>query len=168
MPRTLTVFAICIASLITARAQDFQVEKDIKRQVVLPKGVLAILRRNNYVSHCFRNDEFKPPIAFSGKWFQAARIDLNGDRYPDYVVKANIGCLYGANIGPFWVFRGGASGFRLVLELHELGMSIDHHRVKGYRDISAFRATAVKGFESRWAFNGKRYVLRRSRSFHLG
>jgi hypothetical protein len=159
---------ICFSGL-SVHGQLFQVEEDIRNEVTLPREVLSLLRQNDYVREsCIRTDEYKPKTEFSGKWFQAAKVDLNGDKQPDYVVKANEGCLFGANIGPFWVFTKGARGYKLVLQLHVLGMSIERRRAaNGYRDIGSFAATATRGLAGRYVFDGRKYVKRSSREVEL-
>jgi hypothetical protein len=166
--RLAAILCLFLVSITSMDAQNFHVEEDIKNQVALPNGVLKLLRNNEYVRQgCIRNDEFKPKTDFSGKWFQAGRVDLNGDKLADYVVKANEGCLRGANIGPFWIFRGTQRGYKLVLQLHELAMSVDKNRTKGYRHIGTVSLTAVKGRAGLWVFNGSEYVLRKTRTFDL-
>ena len=63
-------------------------------------------------------DSQSPDIAAS--WFEAAQIHLDGPEAIDLLVKAKDGCLFGANIGPFWIFRKTQHGYELLLRRNAL------------------------------------------------
>jgi hypothetical protein len=59
-------------------------------------------------------------MIFLAGWFIASEIDFNHDNMPDLVVKPEEACLFGANIGPFWVFRKTVRGYEKVWSVDTL------------------------------------------------
>ena len=93
------LFFLVLFSGAAANAQTFDSEKDIRNPVKLPAGILKILRDTRLVAECVEQGE---PNA---SWFRAAKIDLNGDKFADYVVKSNKDCLNGPRAAGWWRFR---------------------------------------------------------------
>jgi hypothetical protein len=152
----LFVFAI-LFFLNTAGAQSFDSETDIKNPAKIPAGVLNLLERTEQVKECAQNGEEHEK--FSASWFQAARIDLNGDGRADYLVKNNKGCLNGPRAATFWIFRASARGFTEVFEDSVLLVSIEKRKTLGFRDIVT-ETTMMNIIRNRWKFDGRKYRLK--------
>src|SRR5258708_12910473 len=67
------------------------------------------------------------------------------------------GCLYGANIGPFWVVRKTPRGYQMLLSVSTLGLSVLRSRTNGYRDVSAGAIVSGKAVFVIYKFSGRRY-----------
>jgi hypothetical protein len=142
-----------------AEQTTFNAEEPVRRPVALPPGVLGILARDERVRACYSHES---EGAFAIKdWFVAASVKLGGaSGRRGYVVLPKGGCLFGANIDPFWVFVPEGRGHRLVLKTHALVLSFSRKRTRGLRDISISAASAVQVFEAGFEFDGTRYVPR--------
>ena len=137
----------------------FNAEGPVRRPVALPQSVLGILARDERVRACYSHES---EGAFAIKdWFVAAPVRLGGaSRRRGYVVLPKEGCLFGANIAPFWVFAPEGRGHRLVLKTHALALTVGRRRTRGLRDISISAASAVIVYEAGFVFDGTRYVPR--------
>lgn len=102
---------------------SFGAEEPFARPVAVPDGVLQILRRDERVRRCLSGDNMAP-TELPPSWFMASVVNLNNDRRPDLIVRADNACMFGANIVPFWIFRNTARGYELVLQVHTLGVTI--------------------------------------------
>jgi hypothetical protein len=129
----------------------------VAEPVVVPEDVLQILRKTNYVLTCLK--ERQAPSDIPASWFVGSRIHLDGPDEPDLVVLPANGCLLGANVAPFWVFRRTARGFELVLEISVHDLRVLKGRSNGYRDIETWSSTAVTHTTLHFKFNGRRYEL---------
>jgi hypothetical protein len=141
----------------TGSAQAFSSEDDIKNPAKIPAGVLKLLGQTKQVRECIENggtDE-----KFGASWFQAARVDLNGDRLTDYVVRNTKNCLNGPRAATFWIFRANGRGFIQVFEDSVLTLSIKKTRTAGFRDIGT-ETTMMNIIRNRWKFDGRKYRLR--------
>jgi hypothetical protein len=157
----LLVFFIFGLSCSAVYAQTFQFEEEIKPRVKAPAGILKLLGKEPNVADCLKDNKLDPV------WFEVARIDLNGDKFADYVVK-EIGderCyLAGANIVTWLVFKGSARGFEKVFHEASFSWSLDSKKkTNGFRNIETDSFTAVKEITGWWVFNGKKYKFLRSR-----
>ncbi len=95
----------------------------------------------------------------------ASVTNLNNDRRPDLIVKAENACMHGANIIPFWIFRNTARGYELVLLTYALAVTVLPTSTNSHRNIRAqavIRATHVATVIYR--FNGRTYRAARRRS----
>jgi hypothetical protein len=154
--RTLRLAFIVLLFLNAVSAQTFDSETDIKNPAKIPAGVLKLLRQTKQVRECVENggtDE-----KFDASWFQAARVDLNGDRFTDYVVRNSKDCLNGPRAATFWIFKTNARNFTQVFEDSVLTLGIKKTRTKGFRDIET-ETTMVNIIRNRWKFNGRKYKL---------
>lgn len=84
-------------------------------------------------------------------------MDLNADGRPDLVVKAEEACLWGANVGPYWVFRNQPQGYELALQAHALCLEVLPARARGYRHLRTAAATAVSQITVAYTWDGRRY-----------
>jgi hypothetical protein len=83
----------------------FGLEESVNQPVRIPEPVQFIQSTDPDVrtSRCVDEDQSLPKISVS--WFEASQIHLTGPKEMDLLVKAKDGCLFGANIGPFWLFK---------------------------------------------------------------
>src|ERR1700759_1769567 len=134
------------ASTRGGQQAHFGVEERITRPAKIPDPVFRMLKDDEQVRECARAKQTEVPRS----WFEASAIDLNGDGRPDFVVKAENTCLIGANVAPFWVFRGTRTGYELALKAHSLGLDVLPERTHGYRDIKVEAASAREIFGSHY------------------
>jgi len=91
----------------------FGLEESVIQPVPIPDAILAMLRSDSEVrtSRCVDEGQTSPDI--SASWFEASQIHLDGPEEIDLLVKAKDGCLFGANIGPFWRIGARTSSTRI-------------------------------------------------------
>src|SRR5208282_1683510 len=134
----------------------FGLEESVTQPVAIPDAVLAILRTDSVVitSRC---GDGQPAFNISASWFEAAQVHLNGPEEIGLLVKAKDGCLFGANIGPFWVFRKTQHGYELLLDVDALGVELLPSRTQGHKDISAGAVAGGKAVSVFYKFDGRKY-----------
>jgi len=121
---------------------------------------LKLLSKEPNIAECLKDNKLDQA------WFEVAKVDLNGDKFPDYVVKemGDERCLLaGANIVTFLVFKGSAVGFAKVFGEASFSVNLDKKKTNGFRNIETDSFTAVKEITGWWAFDGKKYKFLRSR-----
>jgi hypothetical protein len=154
------------AAEVPAQAQrEFGAEAKIPHPVTVPDAVLRVLRSDDYNLKCLRVGEGPDDILAS--WFTAAEVHLSQSRAADFVVQAANPRLFGANIIPFWVFRGTPAGPQLALRVHTFNLNILESKTKDYRDIQSEAPAAGKILRNFYSFNGVEYKLRRSREIPI-
>ena len=142
----------------------FGIEEGVKRPVRLPASVLKILSHDERIALCLRHGNAAPEQV-PDSWFLASEVHLSDAGGVDLVVQArpqrdrnlDNSCLFGANIGPFWVFRHTLRDYQLALETDVLGLQILKSKTNGYRDIECIQATAAKRITVYFRFDGSRY-----------
>lgn len=137
---------------------NFGLEENVTRPVSIPQGVLSILVDDSEVrtSGCVASDQTADKI--SASWFEASQIHLDGPKEVDLLVKAKDGCLFGANIGPFWVFRKTQRAYELLLAVSALDVELLPRTTNGHKDISAGAVAGGKYVSAFYQFDGHRYV----------
>lgn len=135
----------------------FGLEESVSHPVPIPDVVLAALKTDSEVRASRCVDEVQPSPAISASWFEGSQIHLDGPGEIDLLVKAKNGCLLGANIGPFWIFRKTQLGYELVLNVSALGLELLPSRTKGHKDVSAGAAAGGEAVTVIYKFNGRRY-----------
>jgi hypothetical protein len=135
----------------------FGLEESALHPVPLPQAVLKILMNDGQVrtSRCVSEDE--QAQAISASWFEASQIHLDGPDEVDLLVKSKNGCLFGANIGPFWIFRNTPQGYQLVLNVSALVVTILRSRTNGLSDVSAGAVAGGEAVSVRFKFDGHKY-----------
>jgi hypothetical protein len=133
----------------------FALEEAVDSPVPIPDDVLNVLRRESEISTCALGSGSRDAIPST--WFEAARIHLDGPRESDLIVKAKNACLWGPNIGPFWVFRKTPSGHTLVLSTTALGIQVLDSKTNGFRDIKAGAIATLKPTYVMYRFDGHSY-----------
>lgn len=177
---TISVVAASVQPATLVRAQNtksreqshFNIEQgdvgSVTRPVSLPKGALDVLRRDQRIMHCARNQNISAD-QIPARWFIASEIHLDGPAETDFVVlprfdldlKPSNVCLMGANIGPFWVLAETPKGYKLVLATSALGLVVLDSRTKGYRDIKNVSESNVVTTVV-FKFDGQKYRVYRS------
>jgi hypothetical protein len=158
---------IFILFSVAVNAQTFDSEKDIRKPVKIPAGILSLLEKTGQVKSCLQNDGSGEPAEFSASWFQAARIDLNNDRSADYVVRNTKDCLNGPRAASWWIFRGSAKGFRQVFDDSVLLLTIKRTKTAGFYDIET-ETTMMNIIRNRWKFDGRKYKLSKTKIIEVG
>lgn len=138
---------------------SFHLEETVQRPVTIPEDVLRGLGQDEKVLQCLKETD-KAAVEIPASWFVAGAVNLNADKLPDLVVKGQNSCLWGANIGPFWVFRNTGRGYALVLRTDALSLSIQPERTRGFRNIHTRSASARQVFTRLFRFNGQNYQVR--------
>jgi hypothetical protein len=122
----------------------FELESPVARPVRLSNAILETLKNDPAIlqSRCPGRENPSPELLAS--WLEASQVHLKAGRVLDLVVKASNGCLFGANIGPFWIFRSTDRGYEEVLSTNALALDILPTSSNGYRTVSA-RAVCCRG-----------------------
>ena len=149
----------------------FSAEQDVpglavKRPVEVPESVLQILRTDERILMCIK-DENLTPETVSASWFVGSEVHLDGADEIDLVVLPRLPqkeltehrCLFGANIDPFWVFRKTPQNYELVLSVATHDLDVLGTRSKGYRDIRTYSITAKTIETTDYCFNGRKYEV---------
>lgn len=145
-----------------AEQTRFGLEEPINHPVPIPEGVLKILRQDSDISACDLEPNSRDSIPST--WYEASQIHLDGPNQIDFIVKAKNACLWGANIGPFWVFRGTSNGHSLVLSTAALGLRVLNTKTNGLRDVEAGAVVSLKPSFVTYRFDGQRYQQSESNS----
>jgi hypothetical protein len=162
----ITLFARCAVfgqRPETATEQKrFELEEPFVHPVSIPKPVLKVLTSQLSESGCQDN------VKVDESWFTAADLNLNPDETPGLIVKPSVkgGCLLGANVGPFWVFRCRAGAYELVLKQAALEVSALPRRTNGFHDLE-YSAATVGGrniVSVTYRFRNGKYVLAKRRT----
>jgi hypothetical protein len=135
----------------------FGLEGSVIQPVPIPDAVLAMLRTDSEVRTSRCVDEGQPSPSVSASWFEASQIHLDGPVEIDLLVKAKDGCLFGANIGPFWIFKKTPHGYALLLAVSALGVEVLPSRTNGHKDVSAGAVAGGKAVSVLYKFDGRRY-----------
>lgn len=138
----------------------FQLELPFEHPTPLPADVLQRLRADERNRQSFETCANRGKLKeIPAKWFVASEVSLKDDEPSGLVVKAENACLWGANIGPFWVFRRATEGYELVLNESALGLELLSTRTNGYRDIRLLASTAVVVLTRDYKFTNDKYAL---------
>jgi len=130
----------------------------------MPAGILSLLKKSKVSEQCVQSGDLETANGLKAAWFQAAKIDLNNDKLADYVVQGNKSCLDGPRATTFWVFRGRAKGFDNVWEISALMISINKKKkTNGLYNFDEFETLIGKEVENVWVFNGRKYVLKKTK-----
>lgn len=118
----------------------FGLEQPVDRPAAIPPDVLKILRHDADIRTCTIEADERDKIPAA--WFEASEIHLSNVNEFDLVVKPTNACLWGPNLGPFWLFRNTDRGHQLVLSTVAVGLRVLNTRTNGFRDV---RAGAIVG-----------------------
>jgi hypothetical protein len=136
----------------------FGLEEPVIRTVPVPNAVLGILKTDSVVSTSGCVDQGQSsPDKISASWFEASEIHLSRPSEVDLLVKAKDGCLFGANIGPFWIFKNAPEGYELLLQVNVLAVELLRNKTNGYRNVSAGAVAGGKAVFVLYKFDGRKY-----------
>ena len=130
----------------------FSLEEPITHPMPIPEDVLNVLRQRTDISTCETRPEERNKIPPS--WYEASRVRLDGGREEDLVVKARNACMWGPNLGPFWVFRSNREGHELVLSTVAVSLEVLRSRTNGLRDIRTGAIVTSEPAYSIYKFDG--------------
>lgn len=156
--RVICIVLLCLFSARSSMSQtggeqSFSVDDGMGVTVQIPKRVMQLLQAQPLVKEYLANpDNDKQSMLDS---FEAAAVDLAKHGKTDFVVTNSV--FNGANTGPFWVFLKTNQGYKLVLFVTSLDLTIMKSRTKGLRNISAGTATAMSSNVDVYKFTGKKY-----------
>ena len=153
---------------------EFSCEQDtvgapIRRPVRIPPPVLELLTSSENARTCERSGSGLLPA----DWFIASEIHLSGGKRADMIVQQRFlpeprfsenECLFGGNIGPFWIFRRTLNGYEMVLDSRTHSLSILNTKTKGLRDIRVVSSSAAQFTETTLKFDGKKYTAAKSKT----
>jgi hypothetical protein len=109
----------------------FSLELPFERTVKIPDSVLDVLENDSHVLSAPCHGDL------SSSTLEAAEVHLIKNSEPAMLIKGK-GCLLGANMGPFWIFRSaGDNKFQEILSVDALVIKVCTDESKGYRNISA-------------------------------
>jgi len=141
----------------------FGIESPIDRPVPVPPEILRLLDSDVRVVKCLG---IKGIRQAPGTWYTTSEIHLNDRKQADFVVLPKEACLFGANIGPIWVFGRTEKSFEILLKTDALGIEILKSKTNGFRDIKGVQATAIKTVEATFKYDGHRYVSVQPENVH--
>jgi len=137
----------------------------IKRPASIPPAALQILKQDDTVKGCLRDNEATADKPFVS-WFVASEVHLDGQRERDLVVLPNprwqpgYGCFYSASgIRWFWIFRKTGEQYNSVLTTTGNGIEILQDKHAGFRDIRSGTIGSAGRFLTTviFHFDGKQY-----------
>ncbi len=168
--RTLTIAAVVLFSAtvifcqrpLKAEQTRFSAEEEIQSPAKVPADVLAELQRDGDVLRCLSEEQ--PLQQAPESWFSASIVTLTSKPRTGLVVKPENGCLFGANVVPFWIFEQTANGYRLGLKIHALGVEILSSRTNDHCDIQTDKASATTVYSALYKFKNGGYQVSKSSS----
>lgn len=125
---------------------EFDMESPIKRRVKVPRYVVEQMGRAE------RAERAGVPADFANG-AEGALMNLNDDGRDDLLVRADPG----ANITGFWLFRNTGRRRELVLYTVAASLSVKKTRTNGFHDVEVVAASAVKGWQAFYKFDGAKY-----------
>ena len=152
--------SICLlVSSVLSYGQSFGLERKFLNQITLPDSIYKNLLRDKDISDTIEEskDSYTTTKALKKQFFQTTRVNLNNDKLPDLIIKAQ-SRLAGANITRYWIFERAGKGYVLVFKLEAFGISLLKNRSRGYRNIKGYSISSTQIFTTYFRFDGKKYV----------
>ena len=144
----------CAASSQTGVQTLFELEGSVSKPAPVPADVIAVLKSDERVDVCFRTEGAGTDEA---AWFEAAELDLNGDRRADLIIKPKHSCLFGANQGPFWIFQNMPDGYQKILAESGLSLKVLPEKANSFNTIQISKVVGMKASETRFRFEQGKY-----------
>jgi hypothetical protein len=155
-----TILVFCCSTFVFGQKYEtsFYDENTFKNPVEIPNSVLKILKQDTDIQKCINSSSGS---TFSADWFEATRIKLNNDKFPDLLVKAKNCPLLIGNATSFWFFRSKQNDYDLVLSIYTISIDILKKQTNGFYNVATSRSTASTTYSTTFTFNGKRYLKKR-------
>jgi hypothetical protein len=146
---------------------SFSAEVDkFEHAVPLPDCARSLLARDGHVLNVLKYEQLLPE-QLPSDWFTATETEL-GRSNEKYLVVMGEGMMRGANINPFWVFRGLSNSCNLVLSVGALDLEILKTRTHNLHDIEATAVFAGRVHQIRYEFDGNEYQVGERSSQPIG
>lgn len=148
-----------LTSSVLCCGQSFGLEQDFTKQVSLPDSVYKTLLKDENVKDTIEEskDAYSTTKSLKKQFFQAAEVNLNNDKLPDLVVKAQ-SYLTGSNITNYWIFKKTKKGYILVLKVGTHSLSILKNRTKGFKNIRIDGFSGQNTYRIYYRFDGNDYI----------
>jgi len=150
----LTILFVNGAIAQTKTQTVFNLEGKVLKKAIIPEAVIAILKSDERVDVCFQE---KGKGAREAEWFAASEIDLNNDGRKDLIIKAEDGCLFGANQGPFWIFQNRTDGYQKVLSANGLQLIVLPKKANFFNQIKISKVVSMKPSSETYFFKVGKY-----------
>ena len=136
---------------------SFSAEDDsVKKPVVIPRDVLAILSKDKLVREELEQEGL-PTEKIPSSWFSASAIHLSHANTA-YLIVMSVGPVHGANTTMFWAFRPTHSGYDLIFTGGGHTLTVKNTRWNGYREIETLSVVTQKLATVVYRFDGTRYT----------
>lgn len=139
-----------------AEQVDFSTEGDVQVNITLPPEIRKALEQDQFVRETLEASSPAPSSIPAG-WTECALIHLSSAAERDYIVIGQED-LAGAHATHFWIYRETPQGVKLVLFALADGLSIQRRKSNGLREILTSSFTAVSITDTKFYFNGTKYV----------
>lgn len=165
----LTVFLVCDSVFAQPNKKileqtSFGAEGSVERPVKLPRSVIELLLEvdNGQLKSCLKEE---PDISTH---FEASRININVDAYPDLIVKATSLCFRGAHVTAWWLFSnlGTKDGldynYELIFSKSADGIDVLSAQTNGFRDLNVSNYSSAGAVQNQdiYKFDGTDYQSR--------
>lgn len=159
----LTFLVMCAAPAAEGKRSQpgeqlsFSAEDDsVKKPVVIPRDVLAILSKDKLVREELEQEGL-PTEKIPSSWFSASAIHLSHANTA-YLIVMSVGPVHGANTTMFWAFRPTHSGYDLIFTGGGHTLTVKNTRWNGYREIETLSVVTQKLATVVYRFDGTRYT----------
>ena len=156
---SLVIISSSSAVCVSQGNREIYGEEQFRGNTEIPNGVIASLKKSWLAGCPSRRTE----VEFSPDWFEAVRLDLNDDSYPDLLVKAkDPNECFNGNAISWWAFSGRPKGYRMVFYAYTLSFRVESRKTRGFFDLLTGRCTGNACLNTIFKFDGRKYRPRRS------
>jgi hypothetical protein len=144
-----------LSPTVAKEQKSFTLEGEFIAPVRLPPAVLKVIASQISEFGC------SDAAHADESWFTTAQIELNAAEAPGLIVKPGPkgGCLLGANIGPFWIFRLRGGVYRQVLRQEALQVDELNSQTEGFHDLGFTAVVGGKVAKLNFSFSRGSYAL---------
>jgi hypothetical protein len=134
-------------------------EERFKKETKIPIKALNALKKEKEITKCinFYKKNKSNLLPYSSKWFRAAKVNLNSDKYPDLIIEQNTPCLSGVSSQPYWLLVNNGTDYNVVLYAYTYFLYINTKKTNEHFNVTIDWATASTLFKATFGFDGKRY-----------
>lgn len=143
------VLLLLFFPLLAGASDEFGVEEPIEKPDKIPSPIIS------YLSENLSNDIKSCEIKKVDEAFEAKSVKISAHSRA-FVVKPKSWCLCGAYYCPIWLFQ--AKSANPIWSTKGTGaLEVLDKKTNGYRQIKESGGVAMHGYESIWAWDGKKY-----------